>query len=150
VEETLDDIILKSFKDCISALTTKYGSNLSDWKWGDVHRMILKHPLGSVKILDRIFGFNSDEFKVGGSDHTVCAYSGLIVDFGPSERHILNTANWDESLTVIPTGESGIPASEFYLSQIRTYTENGFYKDAFSDEAVRKAAKYTLRLVPGR
>ncbi len=152
-KETLDDIILKSFKDCVASITALYGEDQFKWKWGDIHKIRIDHPMGSVQILDKVFHLNSDIYRVGGSDHTVSPYSfrpGFITFHGASERHIFNTANWDESLTVIPTGESGIPASEFYLSQTKTYVEKGFYKDAFSDEAVKKAAKYILKLVPGK
>jgi penicillin amidase len=151
--ETLDDIILRSFKEGVNTLTENYGDDVKKWKWGRIHKISLDHPLASVKILDRIFKLSSSELGIGGSDHTVCPYTykaGYIVTNGASERHIFNTADWDESYTVIPTGASGIPGSEFYLSQTRTYLEGGFYKDAFSDEAVKKAAKYTLRLMPGR
>jgi len=51
---------------------------------------------------------------------------------------------------VIPTGASGVPASEFYLSQTKTYLEGKFYKDPFSENAVKTAAKYTLNLKPGK
>jgi penicillin amidase len=71
---------------------------------------------------------------------------GFEVDAGPSVKNIFNPADWDNSYTILPTGESGIPKSEFYLSQTRTFLEEGFYKDAFTDEAVKKAAKYTLIL----
>jgi acyl-homoserine lactone acylase PvdQ len=71
------------------------------------------------------------------------------VDIGASVRNIYNTADWDESLSVIPGGESGIPHSEFYLSQAETYLKGGFYKDHFSDSAVRGSAMYTLILKPG-
>ncbi|MCJ7446597.1 MAG: penicillin acylase family protein [Bacteroidales bacterium] len=152
-KETLDDIILKSFKDCVASITARFGEDQSKWKWGNIHKITISHPLGSVKLLDRVFGFNSDEYPVGGSDHTVCPYSfdpGFIINNGASERHIFNTADWDESYTVIPTGASGIPASEFYLSQMKTYIEGKFYKDAFTDGAVKAAAKYTLKLMPGK
>jgi penicillin amidase len=151
-KETLDDIILKSFKDCVGAMTAQMGEDQSKWKWGNIHKITIEHPLGSaVPLLDKVFDFNSDEYPVGGSDHTVSPYSfepGFIVDHGASERHIFNTANWDESLTVIPTGASGIPASEFYLSQTKTYINKEFYKDAFSEGAVKAAAKYILKLKP--
>jgi len=151
-KETLDDIIMKSFKDCVAYLATQFGEDQSNWKWGNIHKITIEHPLGSaVPLLDKVFGFNSDEYTVGGSNHTVSPYSfepGFKVNHGASERHIFNTANWDESLTVIPTGASGIPASEFYLSQMKAYINMEFYKDAFSDEAVKAAAKYTLKLKP--
>jgi penicillin amidase len=151
--ETLDDIILKSFKDEIKILAESYGNEISKWKWGSIHKIVLEHPMGSVKLLDRIFNLNSDAYGVGGSSHTVCPFTyteGFKVFDGASERHIFNTADWDESYTVIPTGASGIPASEFYLSQTKTYIEGKFYKDAFSDEAVKAAVKYVLKLLPGK
>jgi len=150
--ETLDDIILKSFRDCIAAITSQYGADQASWKWGEIHKIVISHPVGSaVPLIDRIFHFNSRPYPVGGSNHTVSPYSyqpGFIVNHGASERHIFNTADWDESLTVIPTGTSGIPASEFYLSQTEAYINREFYKDAFSDEAVKAAAKYKMVLKP--
>jgi penicillin amidase len=152
-KESLDDIVLKSFKDCILSLTEQYGNDHDNWKWSAIHKITIEHPLGSVKILDIIFGLNSDEFGIGGSNHTVSPYSygaDFKVNHGASERHIFNTADWDESLTVIPTGASGIPASEFYLSQTKSYLEGKFYKDAFSEKAVKAAAIYTLVLKAGK
>lgn len=149
--ETLDDIMFKSFKEGVKTLTENYGNDVNNWTWGSVHKISLDHPLSAVKLVDRIFKLSSEKFGVGGSDHTVCPYTykeGFIVTEGASERHIFNIDDWDESYTVIPTGASGIPASEFYLSQTKTYIEGGFYKDAFSEEAVRAAAKYTLKIVP--
>ncbi len=150
--ETLDDIIFKSYRDGIQVLSENYGTDLSKWNWGAIHKIVLEHPMGTVKLLDRMFNLNSDLYAVGGSNHTVCSYTygdGFRVTDGASERHIYNTSDWDESYTVIPTGASGVPASEFYLSQTKTYIEGKFYKDAFTDDAVKAAAKYTLKLVPG-
>jgi penicillin amidase len=150
--ESLDDIIWKSFKEAVKNLAEEYGTDANKWKWGTIHKISLDHPMATVKILNNIFKLSSEKTGIGGSNHTVCPYTyekGFIVNEGASERHIFNTADWDESFTVIPTGASGIPASEFYLSQTRTYLEGGFYKDVFSEEAVRAAAIYTLKLVPG-
>lgn len=151
-EESLQDIVLRSFHDCISRLSKDYGDDPAKWLWGDIHTFTLMHPLGSVKMLDRFFSLNSEKFRVGGSGHTVSPYSyseGFRVNHGASERHIFNTADWDQSLTVIPTGASGVPSSEFYLSQAGAYVKGEFYKDAFSEGAVKAAAKYRLVLMPG-
>jgi penicillin amidase len=151
VTETLDDIIQKSFTDCIKALSEAYGTDMDKWKWGSIHKITIEHPLSKVKILDRIFGLNSKEYGIGGSNHTVCPFGYLEdfkVDYGASERHIFNTADWDESYSIIPTGISGVPGSEFYLSQTSSYLEGKFYKDHFSESAVKTAAKYTLVLKP--
>jgi penicillin amidase len=152
-KETLDDMILKSFRDCVFDFTSRYGSDTTKWKWGDLHKITVQHPMAKVKILDRIFGLNSREYRIGGSRHTVCPYVWdvrLKEYHTASERHIFNTANWDESLTVIPTGNSGVPGSEFYLSLTDTYLQGKFYKDHFTEPAVKANAKYTLLLKPAR
>jgi penicillin G amidase len=151
-KETLDDIFPKSFRSSLVTLSAQAGNDTVKWKWGDIHKITLSHPLGSVNLLNKVFSFNSKTYPVGGSNHTVSPYSydsKFSVNHGASERHIFNTANWDESLTVIPTGNSGIPASEFYLSETETYLNKQFYKDAFTEAAVKAAAKYTVVLKPG-
>ncbi len=153
-EEVLEDIILLGFKESVKAISEQYGKNMEGWKWGDIHRITMKHPLGSARILDWLYNFNSECYGVGGSDHTISSFfsfsAGFSVDYGSSERHIFNTADWDESFTIIPTGASGIPSSEFYLSQSEDFFEGRFYKDAFSEGAVKAAGNYKLLLIPAR
>jgi penicillin amidase len=150
--ETIDDIVLKSYKDCIESLIHKYGKNMNRWTWGKIHELTFTHPLGTVRILDFLFNLNSHHYGVGGSDHTVSPYfsldSELKVGQGASVRNIFNTADWDESQSVIPGGISGIPGTEFYLSQAETYIEGKFYKDLFTENAVRSSAKYTITFIP--
>lgn len=150
--ETMDDIVMQSFRDGIGLLIKEHGKNPENWKWGKIHTLTFTHPLGTVKILNLLFNLNSDEYEVGGGDHTVSPYfslkPGFEVNVGASVRHIFNTADWDESYSIIPGGASGVPHSEFYLSQVDTYIEGRFYKDHFSDEAVLSSAKYTLILKP--
>ncbi|NLE34894.1 MAG: penicillin acylase family protein [Bacteroidales bacterium] len=151
-KETLDDIVMQSFREAVSTLVREYGKNLSRWEWGRIHTVAFLHPLGGVRILGSVFKLNSGPYPIGGSDHTVCPYFTYKQDFksvnGASMRDICNTANWDESWSVIPGGQSGVPGSEYYLSQVKTYLEGGLYKDHFSDQAVMKAATHTLILKP--
>ena len=105
--------------------------------------------LGEGENIDLLFGFNSGPHQVGGSDHTVCPYSypassPFGVTWGASHRHIYSLADWDESLTVIPTGVSGIPASPHYCDQTRLYVENEYHSDYFSWDLVEKNAKYRM------
>lgn len=150
--ETLDDVVMQSFRDGVASLIKEHGKNPENWKWGKINTLTFVHPLGTVKILNLIFNLSSDRYGVGGCDNTVCPFfslkAGFKVNAGASVRHIFNTADWDESYSVIPGGISGVPGSEFYLSQVRTYLNGQFYKDHFSEEAVLSSAKYTLVLQP--
>ena len=149
--ESVNDIVLLSFRECVSIMTDLYGRDQGKWKWGNIHTLTLEHPLGTSRLLNFFNRFNSDDYPVGGSDHTVSMFCSFEpgrfkVSVGASEKHIFNCADWDESLSVIPSGESGIPGTEFYLSQTKTYVEGGFYKDHFSEKAVKENARYILKL----
>jgi penicillin amidase len=144
--ETLQDIIAQAFSETVDEMVSKYG-DISGMVWGDIHQFSAIHPLGTVSMLDKLFNLNSDYYRVGGSNHTVSPYSysgNFLVDHGASERHIFDPSNWDNSLTVIPTGTSGVPSSEFYLSQTESYCNDMFYREPFSEDAVREDARFRV------
>jgi penicillin amidase len=65
-------------------------------------------------------------------------------------EHSLNLigylADWDASLTVIPKGVSGNPASPHYCDQTQMYLEGRYHGDLFSRKAVEKGARHILVL----
>jgi penicillin amidase len=154
VMESLADIYARSFRESVDDLQQRFGDNPSQWEWGNLHQITLQHPLSSVRILDRVFSLNRGPFPVGGSFHTVSPYSyssddPAKVGHGSSHRHIFNFDNWDESLTVIPTGNSGIPAGRHYCDQTKMYIEGDYHKDLFSREAVESNALYHMNFRAG-
>lgn len=153
VEEGFDEMVIKSFKDAIAKLAEKMGDTPERWSWGSIHKFTLEHPLGSVKILEKIFNLNRGPYELGGSFHTIRPFSypfrdPFKVDHGASQRHIYSTANWDLSLSVIPTGTSGVPASDHYCDQTALYINGQYHNDMFSKDLVIRNAKYTMRFIP--
>ncbi len=147
ISESFHDNIRTAFQQTMDTLTSMYGSEVSDWEWGKLHKVALIHPMGSVPIVEKLFKVNRGPYAIGGSSHTVCPYSypkgsSFVANHGASERHIFNTADWDRSLTVIPTGISGIPSSPHYLDQTKLYINNEFHRDHFSREAVETSYLY--------
>jgi penicillin G amidase len=152
-KETYDAIVVRSFKETIAELTSERGQDTENWQWGKIHTFTVAHPLGVVPILDKILHFNKGPFGVPGSYHTVCPYSYSYnnlykVNHGASHRHIFDTSDWDSSETVIPTGNSGIPASAFYLNQTDLYLNNTYHSDPFSKPEVVKTARFKMSLIP--
>ena len=152
-KEDLNFIILRSFNETVEDLTKELGSNTEFWNWGKLHTFTISHPLGVVKVLDKMLHLNRGPFSVPGSYHTVSpytySYNNLYKVFhGASHRHIFTLNNWDESKTVIPTGTSGIPASDFYLDQTEMYLNNRYHADPFHKEEVEKAAKFSMKYLP--
>ncbi len=151
--ETFENIITRSFKQTVADLTAENGENTDNWNWGKMHTFTIQHPLGKVEILDKVLDLNKGPFEMPGSYHTVCPYSYSYnnlykVNHGASHRHIFDVSNWDASKTIIPTGTSGIPASDFYLNQTEMYINNQYHADAFSKTEVEKAAKFKMELMP--
>ncbi len=146
-KEDFHQIVVRSFKDAVKDLTSKYGK-ISQIHWGEIHRLKLMHPLGKVKILDWAFDLNRD-YKAPGNPNTVNpftypSYTGFDADFGASEKHIFNTIDWNKSYSILPTGVSGNPASPFYCNQTKDYVNGNIYPDIFSLEKVKKTAKFVM------
>ena len=146
-KEDFHQIVVQSFKDAVQELHTQYG-NVSHIQWGDIHRLKLIHPLGKVKILNWAFGLNRT-FKAPGNANTVNPFAyhsdaGFTADFGASEKHIFNTADWNKSYSILPTGVSGSPASPFYCSQTADYVKGEIYRDIFSLDQVKQSAKFEM------
>lgn len=150
IEEDFSQIVQKSFRDTIQDLVMNRGENTGDWEWGKIHRLHLDHPMGSVKVLDRIFHLNRGPFPVGGSSNTVCPFFYSFKNFqsrsGASHRHIYSLANWDESWTVIPTGISGVPSSPHYCDQTSIYLDNRYHKDLVSRDQIEKSTFYITKI----
>jgi len=152
-KENFENIIHKSFKDALDSLNVRFGAKPQNWQWGNMHTITLKHPLGKVDVLDFGFSLNKGPYPVGGSYHTVSSYAYSFnnlfeVIHGASHRHIYSTANWDESLTVIPTGISGIPSSPYYCDQTEIQLRNEFHTDYFDIIKVEKDSKFRMTLLP--
>ena len=154
IEENLSDLIFKSFTDAISAVSAEQGSNPDSWNWGDSHVLVFEHPLGKAKIINWLLKLNSKPYHVGGSWHTVCPYAFSFekpynVVHGASHRHIFDLNNWDNSLTIMPTGNCANPVSMHYTDQSELYVKNEYHQEYFSKEKVVNNAMYSCKIKPG-
>jgi penicillin amidase len=123
--------------------------------WGDVHQVVFEHPMAWIPRVGRLVGrsWNRGPFPAAGDNVTVNAtyWSGkspFAVTTIPALRFIADVGNWDETVLVLPMGESGRPWSSHYSDQIQTWLQVGERRFPFSDEAVEAAAVARLELVP--
>jgi penicillin amidase len=65
---------------------------------------------------------------------------------GASQRHIYSLADWNDSLSIIPTGTCGVPASPYYCDQTEKYLTNQYHSDYVRRDLVEKSAKYVMTL----
>ncbi len=150
--ETFEDMVQKSFKELIPEFKERTGKMITETKWGDIHKLNLQHPLGKNKMLNFVFNLNRMP-KAGGSYHTVSPFSydfnnPYLANHGASERHIFNLADFDKSLTIIPTGVSDVPSSKHYCDQTEMYMNGDYHEDYISPEKIKENAVYTAVFFP--
>jgi acyl-homoserine lactone acylase PvdQ len=67
---------------------------------------------------------------------------------GPAMRFVANPANWDDSILLIPAGQSGQFGSGHYSDQFSYWYEGRPIVAPFSDAAEARARRHTLTLKP--
>lgn len=148
--ETRDEIVRKSLTQAIEDLRRRFGDDTKLWRWGDLHQVEFRHPLGLQKPLDIIFNIGPFPFP-GGSTALMSGEYALTNPFnvtvGPSFRHIFNLGGVDGGRVVLSTGQSGQAFHPRYSDQTPLW-RNGVYRTAVWDAA--RHGRETLRLEPSR
>ncbi|MFZ5820941.1 MAG: penicillin acylase family protein [Chloroflexota bacterium] len=136
--------------EMMSAALSAAVTELDGQTWGDIHTHTYAHPLGSVAALAPIF--NRGPFPTGGNWNTVnsgayYADKPYAMTLGPAYRIIADPADWDASLSIIPSGQSGQPFNPHYDDQIQQWLAVEYHTLPFSLDAVESAAVNVLLLV---
>ena len=111
-------------------LVKRLGPTTASWRWGDLHTVSFAHPLSAAKPLDLILTIGPVRRAGDGYSPNNGAYSLLqpfAVRSHSSERQIVDLADVDASLSIIPTGQSGQPYSPHWGDQTQLWA-NGEYK----------------------
>lgn len=149
-------LIRLSFYDAVSALISAHGQDFFKWQWGDYHRVLMKHPLGTVPSLSSML--NIGPFKISGSGTTInnleYGFSDALktgnfdVYLGPSMRIIIDMANPKSYLSILPTGQSGQPLHRNYNDQARLWLNGDYKKVSVDFEDLKKENLKLLALEP--
>lgn len=132
-KETRADVINTSFHEAIIALENQLGKEVDEWTWDKVHSLEHQHPLGKVAALRKIF--NVGPFEVPGSNEVInnlmfdiTGSGSYIVKAGPSTRRVIDFSDIENSMSILPTGQSGNPFSQHYNDQAEMYNSGKFRK----------------------
>ena len=149
--EELSDILRAAFRKAVTRVSTRWGPDPGNWLWGDVHTLTLAHPLGRASgLLGRYF--NLGPFPVPGSNRTVKKMEYRSGDFrvvsGASVRQITDFSEPDRFQSVIPGGQSGIPASPHYGDLADLWLAGKYHPIPLNREAIQEAHRLVLRPEP--
>jgi penicillin amidase len=117
-------------------------ANVATWRYGGIHPVEISHPLfGSYSVLSKLLGrATGTGLHPNGGDSTTIDATGL--HFGPSERFTADLATPGAALASLPTGESGNPASPWYLDQFLPWLKGATFP------LDRPTIAHTLVLIP--
>jgi penicillin amidase len=151
--EDMEAIAIESFRKTVDELVSKQGRDTTHWRWGNIQGLTLKHPLAKVDALNKVFKLNRGPYAVGGSYHTISQnkfpwFKPGEVNWGSSHRSIYDLSDWDQTISVIPTGTSGIPSSKFYCDQTEMFMNGEYHSDLFSEEIINEQAQFTAIYFP--
>ena len=151
VRETRDDIARAAEADAVSFLREHLGDR-SRWRWDDMHALKFAHALsGGGRLLD--WFFSRGPVPVTGDTMTVNkTATNLRRPYATSDaasyRQILDVGEWDRSVGVNTTGQSGHPPSAHYFDQNTLWRQGGYHPLPFTRGAVDAATVSVLELVP--
>lgn len=149
--ETRDDIILRSLRDAAAFLIRNAGRRIMDWRWGEIHQLLIRHPLSQKKPLNWVLDVGP--FALGGSVMTIQNTQYELdkpfeVSLAPSTRQLTDLGDLDSSLSVIVPGQSGQAMSTHYKDQVELWLNGGYHAMPFNCEKVQESCRERLLLRP--
>ncbi len=150
-KETRNDILVKSLLDAGQWLKELAGEEISYWRWGEIHQLTMRHPMGRQRPLDVLL--NLGPFPRGGSTMTInnSEYPfdhPFEVHVGPSTRQLVDFCDINKSLAVIPTGQSGQWISKHYKDQNPLWLNGQYHSMPMDSTLVVQSAVEVLNLLP--
>jgi penicillin amidase len=124
--EDRDYIIIKALNSTIEWLLDFYNTNdVSAWRWGELHQLDFPHfALDSLDVGP--FEGDGEGYTVNPSGVSIRNGVGYARS-GASERLIVDFSDLRNSLSVIPSGQRGVPKSRHYSDQLEQLFLQGKY-----------------------
>lgn len=142
-KESFSEIITNSFKESVSELQNQLGYAVEEWQWRKVHTLGHKHALAKVDFLKSILNVKNAPI-VGGREtinNIMFNYSENGVyesDAGPSTRRVIDFSDIENSVAVLPTGQSGNFLSPYYKNQVTSYNNGFYYKMLMNEKEIKE------------
>ncbi|MEQ8243948.1 penicillin acylase family protein [Fulvivirga sp.] len=142
----------KAFDITLEELIAQLG-DIENWKWGKVHTFELPHAMGKVAALRPYLNVGTYEMDASDAVLNKLAFqrngTGVYnITSGPSSRRIINFADVENSLSIIPAGQSGNPLSPHYKDQVEMYTKGKWRKMLMNPQEIDEKTINKLTLNP--
>ncbi len=149
IKENREEIFTRSFHEAVTSLENQFGDRVNDWTWDKALSVTHKHTFDEVASLKSIF--NVGPFKTNGGNEVInnqifpFTDSGIYqVTAGPSTRRIIDFSDVENSIAILPTGQSGNVFSKHYDDQAEKYLKGEFFKMKLNKEEIQKSEELLL------
>jgi penicillin amidase len=152
--ETRDEILKAALLAGVGELEEILGESPDDWEWGRLHGAVFRNEtLGESGIGLVEARFNRGPYPVGGGTDIVNAVGyyadeGYEVTWVPSMRMIVDLGDFDNSLSIHTTGQSGHAYSAHYEDMIEPWANGEYWRMMWNRESVQLGGDGTLFLTP--
>ena len=143
--ETKREIIESAFQNSITFLQNQLGENIENWTWNRVISVEYEHAIGKAGGVLRWF-FNIGPFETIGGNEVInnqifkLDSTGVYkITAGPSTRRIIDFSDVENSLSILPTGQSGNVFSEYYKDQTQKYLDGEFIKMKLNQQEIEQS-----------
>ncbi len=131
-KETKIDIVSKSFAEAVTFLEQQLGEDINEWKWKKVLSIEHGHAIGQAGGLLRKY-FNVGPFATHGGNEVINNHIFKLdstgyykVVGGPSTRRVIDFSDVENSLGILPTGQSANRFSPNYKNLAKKYLNGEF------------------------
>jgi penicillin amidase len=143
-----------ALRDVVRKLRREVGPGPAYWAWGHLRQLRLEHPLvGKHRRLGP--AFNLGPFPCGGDCNTISqagfrpAHPTEFTHNMANMRTVFDLADLSKSRFVLCGGQSGNPWSAHHADQLPLWREGETIEIPWEQAEMIRAAKETLRLLPG-
>lgn len=147
-----DRVLARAWEHSLEELTRLLGNQVDSWTYKRIHSVTLRHPLGVVPVLGKLF--NRGPLPANGDRETVCmghmeeVIPGQKIYIAPSYRLICDTANWNNSTSIHAVGQSGHPLSRHYADFVQPWQNAEYHPMPWDRPYVEEATRDHLILEP--
>ena len=145
-----NETVAASMLRAIDALTERLGPDMSEWRWGRIHKIALNHLLSDRGDLSDLLRRGGQ--PVGGNGITVSNTGfdpNYLASIGANWRHNADLADDPPGLWAVDaTGQSGHPGSPHYGDQLTEWLAGRHHYLPLDSERARAQAAQMLTLKP--
>lgn len=151
--ESREQIISEALKLTLKELSVQFGNDVKNWNWEKAVVAEHPHPLGAQKPLDKILNIRTEAIPANEEAVNKLAFKlngeGIYrVTSGPAMRIILDFENIEESVSVLPTGNSGNRFSKHYADQKELFAKGKYRLQMMNESDIKEKSIGKLVLVP--